>query len=684
MSSMIRRAGIALVLGSWFSMPVPAQTSTADETIEEMVVYGRAEQTIGSAQSASEGLVGYDDFQRPALLRVGELVESVPGMVATQHSGSGKANQYFLRGFNLDHGTDFSTRVDGTPINMPTHGHGQGYLDLNFLIPELVETATYRKGPYYAENGDFSSAGSVDFGLYDRLPEPMLRFTAGSYGYGRALLGGSAELGMTTLTAAVDGTVYEGPWDLDENLGQNRLYLALSLPLAGGTASASIQGYDSQWDATDQIPRRAVESGLIDEYGYLDQDLGGESSRYAVTAGIAFDSWAISGYYIDYDLTLYSNFTYLLDDPVGGDQFEQRDSRSVWGLWFDGDLFENLAGRPVAYRWGGDLRYDDIDTVGLYDTEARVQTSITRQDQVEELSLSAFAEAEVSLTERFRAVLGLRGDYYDWNVAAYRSQNSGSGDDALVSPKLALAYRITSGLEGYASWGRGLHSNDVRGATITRDPATGDPVQAVDVLVASEGAELGVRFEAGGVFNATLAAFWLELDSELVYVGDAGTVDPNSASRRKGIELTGFWQMSDWLSMHAAYTDTNARFLDAAPGSRHIPGAVGRTFLLGANAVWQNGLSGSLRVRYLGEAPLVEDDSVRSRDSWLVNAGLAYLRNPLELRLDVFNLLDTNEDDISYYYASRLSGEPPEGVEDIHFHPLEPISVRATITYRWN
>jgi len=660
--------------------------SADEEVLEEVVVYGRAQELVGLASTASEGLVGYDDIRLPPLLRVGELVEAVPGMVATQHSGTGKANQYFLRGFNLDHGTDFSAHAGRVPVNMRTHGHGQGYLDLNFIIPELVETTTYYKGPYHAQVGDFSSAGSVEFAFYERLEEPFVQGTLGENGYSRGVVAGSLDVPNSrndVLMGALDVTGNDGPWDIDEDLEQYKLFLSYGFDFAGGRARLTLQGYDGEWNATDQIPRRAVRSGLIDDRGFIDPDLGGKTQRYAATGELDFQHWRLGGYFVDYDFTLYSNFTYFLDDPVNGDEFEQRDDRSIWGLWANGDRDVDLWGRSTHLEWGGDLRYDDIDQVGLYDTAARARISTTRRDQVEELSVSGYGAAEIWLTERFRATLGARADYYHWDVSAFREVNDGSGDDALVSPKLSIAYRFGRGLEGYASWGRGFHSNDVRGATIVEDPDSGEPVNPVDVLVESAGAEFGLRFERGRQFNATLVGFWLELDSELVFVGDAGTTEPNDGSKRLGVEAATFWRPADWLALNAAYTYTDAEFKAEQNRGRKIPGAVERSFVVGGNASWENGWSLSARLRYLGEAPLIEDDSVRSDNSWLVNAGAGYRRGPVEFRLDVFNVLDSEDDDIAYYYASRLPDEPVQGVEDIHFHPLEPRTVRATLTYHW-
>jgi len=664
------------------SLACPVIAAETDSPIEELMVYGRAQQQIGTAQAASQGQVGYGDIQLPPLLRVGELVEAIPGMVATQHSGTGKANQYFLRGFNLDHGTDFSVHVEGMPINMRTHGHGQGYLDLNFMIPELVRMTHYRKGPYSAQVGDFSSAGSAAFSLYEELPENMALLTVGDHNYLRGLLGGSTELGEGILTGALTATTYDGKWEEPEDLQQLKLYTSYAFDMANGRARISLMGYDGEWDATDQIPQRAVDAGLISRYGAVDPTLGGQTERYSLSASAQFDTWDVVAYFIDYDFTLWGNFTYLLDRPETGDQVEQRDSRRIWGGRADGEIERLIANRNVLFRWGGDLRYDDIDEVGLYATTARVRNEVLRDDSVEILSTSAYAEAEIFITDRFRTILGLRGDWFDWDVTALIDENSGDGSDGLVTPKVAASYRFSQHFEGYANWGRGFHTNDVRGATITLGP-DGNPSESSPVIVDSEGAEIGLRFEKGNDFNATAVLFTLDLDSELLYVGDAAATEANDGTRRTGVELTAFWQANDWLALHSEYTFTDAKFKEDQGGGSEVPGAVESTFVLGANAQWSNGWSASARLRYLGEAPLVEDNSVRSADSMILNAGVGWERGLFSLRLDVFNLTNSKEDDISYFYASRLPGEPEEGVEDIHFHPLEPRTIRGTVTLRW-
>jgi hypothetical protein len=653
-----------------------------DEVIDELIAYGRSLESIGKSLSASEGLVGYDDIRLTPALRVGELVEAVPGMVATQHSGTGKANQYFMRGFNLDHGTDFSATVDGVPVNMRTHGHGQGYLDLNFIIPEMVATSAYRKGPYHARVGDFSSAGSVDFSYYERLSESLAAITVGQNQYIQGFAAASLDFPHGVLTGALDATRYDGPWDIEEDLVQDKAFLRYAFDAGPASANIDFHGYRGSWDSTDQIPRRAVQSGVISSLGYIDPDLGGKTHRYGLTGALDFGSWHATAFVVDYDFTLFSNFTYLLDDPVAGDEFEQRDDRRMYGGHVGGTVKRPYGDREVTYRWGVQLRDDDISEVGLYGTEARERNGTIRQDAVGELSIGVWAEAELPLTDRLRAIAGLRTDYYEWTVNALRSENSGDGADSLTSPKFTLAYRLREDLEGYVNWGRGFHSNDVRGTTINTDPVTGDTAAPVEALVESEGAEAGIKLERESRFNASIVAFWLELDSELVFVGDAGNTESNEGTRRFGIEASTFWQVNDWLALNASYTTTDAEFRQVTGSGTEIPGAVESAFSMGLTGAWDNGWSASLRFRYLGESPLVEDGSVNAADSLLLNGSLLYRIGTIQVRLDAFNLLDSDDYDISYYYESRLPGETV-GLEDVHFHPLEPRQLRLSVTKRW-
>ncbi|MDG1857904.1 MAG: TonB-dependent receptor [Emcibacteraceae bacterium] len=683
---MYKRRGIILtsILIMNFHSSVMAEENNIfvsdEDNVDRVVVYGRAEKLIGTADSASDGVVGYADFTTRPLLRVGELVEVIPGMVATQHSGSGKANQYFLRGFNLDHGTDFLSTLEGMPINLPTHGHGQGYLDLNFIIPEIVETVEYRKGPYSAEVGNFSSAGSTTFNIYDRLDDNFTEINIGENGYYRLVSAGSVEVNNGDLLFAAEGQLNDGPWMLDDDLKKYNAVMKYSRDHGFMNTEVLATAYHSTWMATDQIPERAVKSVQIDEMGYLDDDLGGNTTRMTLSAKAETENLKVQVYGQYYDFNLFSNFTYFLDDPIRGDEFEQVDNRSIWGgnVAYQDDVL--LAGKEAVWTIGANVRYDNISEVGLYKTQDRIRHTMVRDDQVNELALGTFADLQVFVNEDLRISAGARIDRYSYSVNAARIENSGTGNEIAVSPKVSAAYRIHARAEIYANYGHGFHSNDVRGAAITIDSISGDPVDSVPIIAKSKGGELGVRFEPTEDINFALSGFWLDLDSELVFVGDAGTTEINDGSRRYGIEFAGFWQATQWLAFDVTAASTDAKFnLDQ---DNYIPGSVRSVMAAGATITLDNGLTTSLRMRHFGSAPLVEDNSVRSMATTLVNFGAAYDFDRYTFEFDVFNILNSNAKDISYFYPSQLSGEGSE-VEDLHYHPVEPLTFRigAKIKY---
>lgn len=635
----------------------------------DIVVYGRALEQVGTATSGSEGVVGYADFENRPISRVGELAENVPGLIATQHSGSGKANQYFLRGFNLDHGTDLAGFVDGAPVNMRTHGHGQGYLDLNFLIPEMVERIDYTKGPYHASEGDFSSAGTMRYTTRSTLPAPLVEAKAGSYGFVRGLLAGSLDLGDSAVLAALEGTLSNGPWLLDED---QRKFNGL-LKISRADWSVGVSGYSNHWTSTDQVPERAISAGLIPRTGFIDPDLGGRAGRIALTFNGKFSATELSLYAIGSRLQLTSNFTYFLDDPINGDEFRQVDRRGIFG----GSLQHRGTIGALKWRIGAEGRWDRIGKLGLYRTAGGDVIETVREDRVDEYGGGFFGEVEASLSKRLRLVLGLRGDVIGYVVGSNRVQNSGRGSAGIVSPKIALAWQPIGGIELYANYGQGYHSNDVRGATIRVDPATSDPVDRVPVFARSHGAELGMRAERGKL-NMSLVGFWLDLDSELVFVGDAGTTEPNDASRRYGVEWTVFWRPLQGVTLDSSASWTHARFRGVAPGQGFIPGATPFVFGGGMSAKISPRLTATMRVRHFASAPLIEDGSRHSEATTLVNLGGYYDLGRLRIGVDVLNLLNAQDPDISYLYASRLPGEPVDGVEDRHIHPVEPRQFRVS------
>jgi len=671
-------------------LPSPTAADAAMERAEpaptdvsSVTVIGRRKNLVGEAISASEGSVGQGEIAARPLLRTGDLLEFVPGLIATQHSGSGKANQYFLRGFNLDHGTDFATSVDAMPVNMRTHGHGQGYTDLNFLIPETVEELTYRKGVYYADVGDFSSAGSAQFHLADALPQGVAEITVGEYGYRRGVVADSAKVGAGDLLYGLEVQSLNGPWtDIDEDVQKVSGLLKYSGDVGGGRAHLTIMGYDNSWNSPDQIPQRAVKERLISEFGSIDKTVGGDASRYSLSGG--WNGPALGGqlnaeaYVISSKLDLFSNFTYLLDDPVNGDQFEQVDDRRIYGF----EISQQWDQGANRWRIGADGRYDDIQQVGLFHAKARRRLDPVRDDRVREGSIGLFAANEHRFNDTLRSYVGVRYDHYDFDVNSKSlAANSGNTEDGKASIKASLVYKPGMPVELYVSYGQGFHSNDARGTTITVDPVSGDPAEPVTPLVRSVGGEVGARLFLNDQLQATAAVWTLRLDSELLFVGDAGNTEVSRPSRREGVELGLYYFPSKAVSANLEVSYSDARFRDSDPAGDKVPGSIPLVISAGVSAKSQSGWLASAQVRYFGRYPLIEDESIKSDGSALVNFRVGRDFRRVGLYVDVLNVLDSNDHDVDYYYASRLAGEPPEGVDDVHYHVFQPRSVRASLRY---
>lgn len=685
MSSRILR--IAILSSCAASLPALAQ-----QQIQEIEVVGREVNLVGSALSASEGRVSQNELSQRPLLRTGEVLESVPGLVATQHSGSGKANQFFLRGFNLDHGTDFATSVDGMPVNMRSHGHGQGYTDLNFLIPELIGEIEYRKGSYYADVGDFSGAGAARIASRNDIVANSINLSAGEYGFGRMLLSGSLDSMNGNLVYGLEHQIYEGPWDsVDEDVGKTNLWLKQIWEGNKDRVAVSFMLYDNEWNSADQIPARAVSSGLISEFGSIDTTVGGNSSRYSLSLNwkrdLGFAELTSNAYVIDYDMELYSNFSYFISPQ--GDQFQQVDDRRIYG----GDFALTMPGQwgdiEVTNTLGGELRVDNIDQVGLRATAQRRFLNDIRLDAVEQDSVSLYWQSEQQWSSALRSVVGLRYDNFNFGVDALAAgdrstlaANSGSADDDIFTASFSLMYAINDNNELYASIGEGFHSNDARGTTIRLDPVEGTPVAPVDPLVSTLGSEIGWRVFFNNQLNATLALWQLDIDSELLFVGDAGnTEDTGVGSERYGAELTTYYQLNDAIGLDFEYSWTDAAFETAVDGNDAIPGALEHVISAGINLQPNDQLFAHLRLRHFEDFPL--DGGVRAEGSTLLNLRVGYeISDNLSLSMDMLNITDSDDHDIEYFYESQLAGEPMP-IEDRHFHIFEPRSLRFYIAYRF-
>jgi len=655
------------------------------QKLDEVEVVGSGRGVASGADSANQGTVTQKQIDAQPNYRPGEILEGAPGLIVTQHSGEGKANQYFLRGINLDHGTDIAITVDGMPVNQRTHGHGQGYSDLNFLITDLVSGLQYKKGPYYADEGDFSAAGAMHLQLPNRLEKGVAQLGGGPLGYRRMLLADSPQAGSGNLLYALEVFRNDGPWTHPDDYKKFNGMLRYAEGSAQDGFALTAMAYQGNWNATNQVPKRAVDSGLIGRFDSLDPSDGGESSRYSLsgTWGKTGNSSATSAnaYLISSRLKLWNNFTFFQDDTVNGDQFEQNDRRLTSGFNVKHSLFGKWGGRDVENTFGVQARNDNIN-VGLFHTLQRVRIGTTRTDDVVESSIAPYYQNNLRWNDWFRTVTGLRADFYRGRVSSDNALNSGAVQDHMISPKLSLIFGPWAKTEYFVNYGRGFHSNDLRGATISVDPK--NPANAATreaLLVRATGYETGLRTTVIPNLQSSVAVFALDIQSELLFQGDAGTTaDSGRPSRRVGFEISNLYKPNDWLEVDADIAFARARFtnIDAAGTGDRVPGAVEGVATLTASIDNRGPYYGSTRLRYFGPRPLIENNSLRSNSTFLVSGRVGYkFEKKMRLQLDAFNLFNRRASQIDYAYTSQLKSEAAP-VNDIHSHPTEPRSFRLS------
>ncbi len=669
-------------MASCFALHGAALAQSSNASLAPVVVQSSRNSVLGEAGTANEGVVTQQQLDARTVYRPGELLEAVPGLIVSQHSGEGKANQFYLRGFNLDHGTDLRTTIDGMLVNQRSHSHGQGWTDVNFLIPELASLLDYRKGPFYAAEGDFSSAGAVNVKYANSLDQGIASFGVGQNGYARTLLVDSPKWRDGTVLYALELMHNNGPFTVGDNYRKRNGVLRYSEGSEGNGFNVTLMGYSAKWHATDQIPLRAVQAGTLGRFDAIDQTDGGESSRYSVSGAWRQSTGSttsqVNAYLVRSRLDLFSNFTYFLDSAANGDQFAQPDRRTTAGINASHSWAAKLLGRTTENTIGVQFQNDNINN-GLYSSVARQIISTTRADRVVERSLGLYFDNTTQWTEKFRSVAGARVDTFSFNVNSNNPVNSGNTSATKVSPKLNLIFGPWSKTEFYASNGLGFHSNDARGTTLTQDPKTGNPADKVPPLVRSKGLELGVRSELITGLQSALSVYRLDFDSELTFQGDAGTTRAGRASRRTGFEFSNYYKPYRWLTVDADIAFAKARFRNDDPIGNRVPGAVEG---VASVALAVDGLGpyfGALQMRYFGPRPLLENNSVRSNSTATLNGRIGYKFNPkLKLEFEGFNLTNRRDSAIDYYYPSRLQGEAA-AVSDIHFHPIETRSFRLTL-----
>jgi outer membrane receptor protein involved in Fe transport len=670
---------------------------------------------------ASQMTVSGQDLNARPVTRPGEILEAAPGLAVVMHADGGKANQYYLRGYNLDHGTDMAFFVDDMPINLPTHAHGQGYTDLNWLMPETVSSLDIRKGPYFADVGDFASAGSLFINLRDSVDKKIVEATYGSFDYERLFTMGSTKLGGGNLLYAGEVNTYDGPWDTPDDMHKLSGLLRYSQGTATDGLSLSAMAYSNTWTSTDQVPLRAITSGSIGLYGELDPTDGGDTSRFSLSGRLAqtddAGSWKANAYLAKYEMDLFNNYTWFLTDPVNGDQFHQHDDRVYGGGGASRTVDGTLFGRPSETVFDIQSRYDDIN-VALSNTLQRQFLSSILADHINEGNAGIYAENTVHWTDWLKTTAGWRGDYFAASVnSMMQTANSGSTQAAIGSPKFRMVFGPFSNTELFVGAGMGYHSNDARSTTITEmpgDPAT--PEGSSPLLVRSRGGEIGVRTKAVSGLDSSVSLFYLHQQSELFFDGDTGDTSAGRQSLRTGVEFTNDYRPVSWAHIDADLSLTRARFLgfDAAQQAiyqslagfpqEQIGNAPGNFVF---NAPWMvasagitlgepTGWFGALRWRYISSRPLTEDGAFQSPPLSIFNGEVGYrFADGWRVQLDGLNLLNSRSDQATYAYGSLLKTDSlfamcfpvqtvpaavcQNGVMDYVLHPVEPLAVRLTL-----
>ena len=701
---------------------VEAESETASSAdviqLEEVLVQGDRAYSTASSRSLRK----FDLNVRP-MRTAQDMLQLAPGLIIAQHAGGGKAEQIFLRGFDADHGTDVAISTDGIPVNMVSHGHGQGYADLHFTIPELVESIDVFKGPYFARHGNFSTAGSVLIRTKDRIDRNMVKIEGGAFNTqkvtGLFQLPSSGEHQNTYFAAQFYNT--DGPVESEQDFQRLNLFGKFYSHLNETSKLAlSVSAFSTAWDASGQIPQRAVDSDLITRFGTRDDLEGGQTGRqnlnltYTAT-GEDNSRFLIQSYFSRYNFKLFSNFTFFLDDPENGDMIEQTDDRTILGMNTEYQFTQSIHSMQLMTTFGGGFRSDDI-AVSLWHSPNRRRLTQRVDSGIIERNLFLWAQEELIINPKLRLQLGLRGDYFTFNVEDHLDtlsdetitlpHASGYAQQAMLNPKFNLVYSPHRSTDVFLNFGTGFHSNDARdvviGQTILNlertfgreglnDAQINERLtqlnfnwahSGIRTLPRAIGAEIGIRHRFWDRFNIGIAGWGLELDEELVYVGDAGETEISGKSRRIGIDIEGRTQILSWLSADADVNLSIGKFVDEPSDANEIPLAPRMTSTGGLTAAHPSGFGANLRYRHIGDRPANEDNSITAAGYTVVNIELSYTLGAFKYFAAIENLFDVDWNEAQFDTESRLANEA-QSVSEIHFTPGNPINIQSGISYQF-
>ncbi len=611
-----------------------------------------------------------------------EVLRMVPGLFIGQHAGGGKSEQIFLRGFDIDHGTDINLTVDGIPVNMVSHAHGQGYADLHWVIPELIEKINFNKGPYFADKGNFTTAGFVEFKTKDYLENSFVKAEGGQFGTFRGITGinlikPKADKRSQSLFFAGEASFTKGFFESPQNFNRFNGMLKYHGSISDKTTlTATATGFTSKWNASGQIPDRAVENGSIGFYGAIDNTEGGETSRYNASMELntnLYDGAVLRNqvYYTKNKFKLYSNFTFFKEDPINGDQIRQSENRNMIG--YNGSYTKEffLGNKKTQTKAGVQIRYDDVNDIEL--TRTKNRSLITKEimfGDINELNAAIYWAQKLSVSKSLDITGGIRADYFKNRYNDRLASQVLKSASTLISPKLNFNFRVNNNVQLYLYNGRGFHSNDTRVA-VQQDGRK--------VLPPGWGSDLGGIFKIGKKVVLQSALWYLWLDQEFIYVGDEGIVEPGGQTKRIGIDISARYEVIKNLFADVDVSFANPRALDVAKTESYLPLAPRLSSVGGLTYRKQYGVNGSLRYRFMDDRPANEDNSTIAKGYFVTDAAINYTRKRWEAGLTIQNLFDVKWKETQFDTESRLQNEPAP-VSEIHFTPGTPFFARASIT----
>ncbi len=607
-----------------------------------------------------------------------DVLRMVPGLFIAQHAGGGKAEQIFLRGFDCDHGTDIAIDVDGLPVNMVSHAHGQGYADLHFLMPEMINYVDFDKGPYFASKGDFNTAGYVSFQTKNKLDRNFAKLEGGSFNTGR-VAGGVNFLETKKSNAYIASEFFksDGFFDNSQNFTRFNLQAKYNTQLTSRTnLIASFTTFSSKWNASGQIPDRAVDEGIISRFGSIDPTEGGNTSRSNSYVKLThhFDNgstWENQVFAIQYNFNLFSNFTFYLHDPVNGDQINQKDNRWVYGYKTRYQASNSLFGKVLKTEAGASLRYDVVNDIALDHTVKRTFLNPIKYGDINELNMNGYISETILISDQFSINAAVRLDYLHFTYTDKLSANQPpSVGKAIVNPKLNFNYQFNPQISLFVRAGTGFHSNDARAVVVQN---------GIDILPKAYGVDVGTDVKLTPQLLVHAALWRLDLDQEFVYSGDEGVVEPSGKTTREGLDLSARYQLNSWLFADLDVNITKPRAVGLPEGENYIPLAPVQTSIAGLSIRKGNGFNGSLRYRYMGDRPANEDNTLVAKGYFITDAIINYTQKKWEMGMSIENLFDRQWKEAQFDTESRLKNEAAT-VDEIHFTPGTPFSLRLKFT----